>query len=316
MSATNVVVTRTTAPEASATTTNERARRLRTRLLLAGGALLGLSVTVSAGHVLLSWRQLRRARRPGRETSRQATIMTSPDAPPRTSFTHKGRSGDPINVEIIGSDRQIAAAFAAAGWYRADEIDLVTSARISWDSILGRRYSTAPVSSLFLFGRKEDLAFERPGASVRERDHIRLWDSGIRYSDGRPIWIGGATRDISVELAKTNHLPTHKIASDVDAERDLVVSELGETQLIAHGNWHPKVGTPTQATNGEGDSYTIDGRVAMLTLADVSVPSLVTQIRGPVAARLVRVLATRLRPLLPERQHWTESQPQMAGPRH
>jgi hypothetical protein len=229
--------------------------------------------------------------------------MTAPDSPPRTCFNHKGRDGDPVNVQMVGSDRQIAAAFGSAGWYRADEIDLITSARISVDSILGRKYSTAPVSNLYLFGRKEDLAFERPGESVRERDHIRLWNTGLTSADGRPIWVGGATRDVQVELAQTNHLPTHKISPDVDAERDLVVSELRETQLLSDEKWRPEVGRRMQATNGGGDPYVIDGRVALLTCADVSVPVLATQIRGPVAARLAKTLGKRFRPLLPERHH-------------
>ena len=72
----------------------------------------------------------------------------------------------------------LAASFAAAGWYRADEIDLVTSLRISVDSVFGRKYSTAPVSNLYLYGRKEDYAFERPGKNVRQRDHVRFWNTG------------------------------------------------------------------------------------------------------------------------------------------
>jgi hypothetical protein len=33
----------------------------------------------------------------------------------------------------------------------------------------------APVSTLYLFGRKEDLAFEKPvGGSPKERHHVRF----------------------------------------------------------------------------------------------------------------------------------------------
>ena len=122
-------------------------------------------------------------------------------------------------MQVVGSNGQLGASFAAAGWYRADEIDLVTSTRISVDSALGRAYSTAPVSNLYLFGRKEDYAFERPGPNVRERDHIRFWNTGQVGPDGRPIWIGSATKDVKVELSRTNHLPTHGISPDLDAER-------------------------------------------------------------------------------------------------
>ncbi len=288
-------------------TSARSSRLLPAPVLVSGGVMLGLSAAASA-HILSSLRRLHVARQHAREVS-ESKAMTSPDAPPHTCFNHHGNDGDPINVEVIGTDAQIASAFAAAGWYRADEIALVTSARISLDSLLGLRYSTAPVSNLYLFGRKEDLAFERPGTSVRERDHIRLWNTGLKATDGRPIWVGGATRDIKVELAKTDHLPTHKIAPDVDAERDLVVSELRGTRLVAGEEWHPPVGTLVQATNGGGDTYIVDGRVAALTLADVPVSPLLTHARGPVAAGVVRALTRHLRPPLPEHRREPRDQP-------
>jgi len=147
------------------------------------------------------------------------TASASANARPLTTFNREGHVGDPLNMQVVGSNGQLGASFAAAGWYRADEIDLVTSTRISVDSALGRAYSTAPVSNLYLFGRKEDYAFERPDPNVRERDHIRFWNTGQVGPDGRPIWIGSATKDVKVELSRTNHLPTHGISPDLDAER-------------------------------------------------------------------------------------------------
>jgi hypothetical protein len=263
---------------------------------LAGAALVVLLALLFLGKVVRTYRRLRRASRPGREAS-----AGLPDSDlPLLSLNRKGKPGDPINIEIVGTHSQIAAAFAAAGWYRADEIDLVTSLRISVDSILARKYSTAPVSNLYLFGRKEDLAFERPGRSVRERDHIRLWTTGREAPDGRPIWIGGATKDVRVELAKTNHLPTHQIAPDLDAERDLVVSQLLQTGWVVADTRRPGFGKETHGVNGTGDAYVTDGFVAVLTLANVWAPLAVRQVRGSLAAGIASALAPLVRWRLPK----------------
>ena len=247
-------------------------------------------------HILLTKRRLRHASSAGRAISAQVSSVGMP----LTTFNRYGDSGDPINMEICASDGQIGAAFASAGWYRADEIDFITSARISIDSILGRAYTTAPVSNLFLFGRKEDLAFERPGHNVRQRDHIRLWNTSRIGDSGRPIWIGSATQDVKVELSKTNHLPTHGIAPDLDDERNLVVSELAQTGFLIEDTTCPGFGKETHGFNGGGDPYFTDGQLAVLALANIKTSPLATQVRSPLGARIAKFVTSFLRFRLPE----------------
>lgn len=263
--------------------------------------LLGIIIVIifsllALAHILSTRRKLRHASHAGRT----ASANVSSTSMPLTTFNRYGNLGDPINMQICGTDGQIGAAFASAGWYRADEIDFITSARISIDSILGRAYSTAPVSNLYLYGRKEDLAFERPGHNVRQRDHIRLWNTSRSGSDGRPIWIGSATKDVKVELSKTNHLPTHGIAPDLDDERDLVVSELAQTGFVIEDTTCPGFGKETHGFNGGGDPYFTDGQVAVLTLANIRTSPLATQVRSPLIAGIVRKLAGFVRNRLPE----------------
>ncbi len=242
-------------------------------------------------------RRLRRASRRGREVSASQPAGETP----RVTFNRAGHPGDPINMEITGTSGQLGASFAAAGWYRADEIDLVTSMRISVDSVLGLKYSTAPVSNLYLYGRKEDYAFERPGKNVRQRDHVRFWNTGGVADDDRPIWIGSATRDVKVELSRTNHLPTHGIGPDLDAERQMIISELAQTgYLIAEGA-RPGFGKETHGANGGGDPYFTDGMVAVLTLADVWTHPLATQIRSPLGARIAQAGEQLTRRRLPQK---------------
>jgi hypothetical protein len=273
--------------------------RVHVPLLILGGGIAAAALAatgVAARRVERTRRHLHQSSTRGREAS---AGLPSTDLP-LTSVNRYGQAGDPINIECVGTDGQVGAAFAAAGWYRADEIDFVTSARISADSVLGRAYSTAPVSNLYLFGHKEDLAFERPGATVRQRDHIRFWKTGRSDPNGRPIWVGSGTKDSKVELAKTNHLPTHGIAPDVDAERGLVVSELAQTGYVVGEGARPGFGKATQGVNGGGDPYFTDGQVAVLTLADVWTSPLATQVRSPVGARIAQKFEGLIRQRLPQ----------------
>ena len=273
-------------------------------------ALLGLLLAALIGGL-----RLRLASRAGRRAS-----IAAAEVIPSTNFARNGIPCDPLNMRIIGSADQLAVAMVAAGWYRADEITFVTSVRISLDAVFGRKYSTAPVSDLYLFGRKQDYAYEKPGRNVRQRDHVRFWRGEQPASDGRPLWIGGATRDAKVELSKTNHLPTHGIAPDVDAERAVIVDDLIRTGWVVAEGTAPAFKGPTQTKNAMGDPYHTDGLAAQLTLARTQpVPLLPRLVRQPTAA-FARGVTRGLRGRLPQEgrdlaRKWEErrNQPQRAA---
>jgi hypothetical protein len=252
-------------------------------------ALLSLLIIVGSVSARLWW-----ASRAGRRAS-----ISPAEAIPPTNFARDGQPSDPLNVRVIGTADQLSAAFVSAGWYRADELSFITSLRISFDALLARKYSSAPVSDLYLFGRKQDYAFEKPGRSVRQRDHVRFWRARLPASDGRPLWIGGATRDDKVEISRTNHLPTHGIAPDVDDERSLIADDLIATGWVVAERSVPDFPGPTQTKNATGDAYHTDGQAILLTLARTQpVPLLPQLIREP-GAGFVRAAARRLRRNLP-----------------
>lgn len=272
--------------------------KLSTPMLIALGVagVIILLLLAFLIRVLLNVRLVRAAGAEGRRVSAEKS-----GEHPLTNFTRAGLPSDPLNVRVVGTAGQLATAFAAAGWYRADEIDLVTSYRITVDAIFGRKYATAPMSNLYLFGRRQDFAFERPGASVRERDHVRFWKAPETAKDGRPIWLGGATKDIAVEISKVSHLPTHRIAPHTDDERAVVVNDLIATGWVVDETWAPGFGKPTESKNALGDAYVTDGRVAVLTLADVPALSPVaTHVRGPLAGGAAKALSRVTRWRLPQ----------------
>ena len=76
---------------------------------------------------------------------------------PRITHTANGIPGDPVNLAILGSESALVRGMTAAKWYPADPITLSSSIRIALDSVFRRPDDQAPVSDLFLFGRKQDL---------------------------------------------------------------------------------------------------------------------------------------------------------------
>ena len=111
------------------------------------------------------------------------------DDAPRITRTGNGIPGDPLNIALIGTEDAIGRAMIEAGWRPADPITLKTCLRITHSTLLKRPYEQAPVSNLYLYGRKQDLAFQRAvGDNPRQRHHVRFWCAAELDDAGRPLW--------------------------------------------------------------------------------------------------------------------------------
>src|SRR5258708_20098820 len=150
---------------------------------------------------------------------------------PKITHTQSGTNGDAINDLFVGSKDQIMASFQRARWMIPHPITPQTSAKIAADSLAHRSYPTAPVSILSVFGRVQDLAFEKPTNDVQNRGHIRIWKTGTLIN-GQPAWVGAASYDSGIGLSSTNHFPTHHIAPTVDLQRNAARSDLATTALF------------------------------------------------------------------------------------
>src|SRR5258708_36441282 len=190
---------------------------------------------------------------------------------PKITHTAKGAACDPLNIILVGSASQITQSFARAGWLIPDPITPKTSARIATASLAHQSYPTAPVSALYVFGRIQDLAFERPTNDVQNRGHIRLWQTTLRLN-AQPVWLGQASYDHGIEVSGTSALPTHHISPAVDVERDALGSDLARTRLVvteAHAAFTPPVFV---AYNGGGDYYASDGEVLVIAYSHTLLP--------------------------------------------
>jgi hypothetical protein len=181
--------------------------------------------------------------------------------------TAQGIPGDAINVGLIGTREDVVSAFHAAGWYPADPITLKSSLEIIGSVLFDRSYKAAPVSPLYFDGRREDLAFEKPvGKSADRRQHVRLWQVLQSGVDGKPVWLGSASFDSGVTLSRDTGQVTHKIAPNIDQERDRLMGDLDRARMIVEVFQIEGVGPTLNGRNGEGDPYYTDGEIWMAKL--------------------------------------------------
>jgi hypothetical protein len=193
-----------------------------------------------------------------RYTGRHPALEDIPDI----THTGSGIPGDPLNVALIGTETEVKRLLLAAKWYPADGLTWRSCLEIAAASVLKRPYDDAPVSNLYLWGRKEDLAFEQPvGDNPRKRNHVRFWRSPEADADGRPVWVGSATYDERVGFSHTTGQITHHIDADIDRERDHLFADFDETGMLSEtyviDDFH-KIRT---GRNGGGDPWYTDGRL-------------------------------------------------------
>lgn len=187
---------------------------------------------------------------------------------PMVTRTASGIPGDALNVGLVGSREDILRAMHAAGWYPADPITLRTSIEIIGSVVLDRPYHDAPVSPLYYGGQQEQLAFEKPeGTSADRRHHVRFWMVLEKGDSGRSVWLGSITFDRGVGFSRDTGQVTHHIAPDIDAERDLLMRDLGKAGMVQNFFQISGVGPTLFGRNGEGDPYNTDGEIHIATLA-------------------------------------------------
>lgn len=201
---------------------------------------------------------------------------------PSYTITGDGLPGDPVNVVLVGTLQQLRAAFAIVGWSEADRLGLKSSWRMIRAFVLNAPYPRAPFSTLYLFGRGQDVGFQKPiGNSPRKRDHIRFWALGLPQAestwgtagfwlntdrppeDARVLWVGAGTKDTGFSLTKLTFQITHATDLDTNAVRDYIIAELTRHRAIADVNFYEDgEHLPVERVN----HYVTDGKVVAASL--------------------------------------------------
>ena len=201
---------------------------------------------------------------------------------PRYTLTGDGLPGDPVNLILTGTLQQLRDAFAVAGWSEADRLGLRSSWRMIRAFVLNSPYPTAPFSTLYLFGRGQDIGFQKAiDNSPRKRHHIRFWalsstldeaelatasfwlNTDRPPEDARVLWVGAGTRDTGFSLTQLTFQITHATDLDTNAERDFIIAELSEYQVIRDvTSYRPGQNMPVARVN----RYVTDGEVVAASL--------------------------------------------------
>lgn len=175
--------------------------------------------------------------------------------------------GDMVNFVIVGNQKDVEAALDAATWHVAD----INSEKAVLNAIMEtyekKDYLAMPMSTLFLFGRKQDFGYEmaEPIAMVASRHHFRIWKAPFTWK-GKEVWVGAGTHDIGFAKDKRNGNVTHKIDPSVDGERDNIGGSLQKANKTKTISYYLPANPVQDAKNATGDGYHSDGRLLVMFL--------------------------------------------------
>jgi hypothetical protein len=170
--------------------------------------------------------------------------------------------GDPLNLVLIGDTNDIVPAMVRRGWHATEVIWSEAIKRTIRSFLQGERYRYSPISPLYVYGRKQDIGWQKARGTINERNHMRFWLSPIRFR-GQKVWVGQISRDIGVKFTlKSPTISTHVIDPDVDEARRYFVEDMVYSQALASHGYVKGVGGIAREEprmNLVGDPFYTDG---------------------------------------------------------
>lgn len=186
---------------------------------------------------------------------------------PRRVADQQGDPGDVVNFSILGTEAQVRKAYTAAGWVQVDTSNNAAVLHGLLSTLSKQSYTELPMSTLYLFGRPQDLSYARaePLAVALVRHHLRVWNSG-QVVNGRMLWVGSATHDDGLERDQRNNGVTHHIDPNIDVERDFIEASFAAAGALDSAAY----ATPPNAVHAEktatGGAFSTDGRLLIMVL--------------------------------------------------
>jgi len=172
------------------------------------------------------------------------------------------KTGDPLNLVVVGKDADAIFPFIARGWRLDEPLDIHSMLRSVRAFLFGADYLTAPLSPLYLFGRTQDVSLQKARHKISLRNHLRLWQAPFTI-DGQHVWVGQISRDIGIKLTTQSwYLTTHRISPEVDQDRYYLLQDLVMTNEVSQFGFVRGVGASDAVNprrNLTGDPYVTDG---------------------------------------------------------
>jgi LssY C-terminus len=183
---------------------------------------------------------------------------------PRHVKNKKGNEGGPANLVLIGVRQEIATAFEKADWTAAQDQDANSLWKTFEAVIKGKGYDAAPMSTLYMYGRPEDMAFEKMLNTFTHRHHLRIWKAPAAAPDGRQIWLVVADHDNGFDVRPG--VISHSVDPLVDLERAKVGADLGMTGLVAAEELVSVSNPARSGLTATGGKWESDGRLLVVDL--------------------------------------------------
>jgi len=194
------------------------------------------------------------------------------EAQPATVTNADGtKTGDPLNLVIIGGPEAMWPAFLRSGWDPTAAMGAGSAVKTGIFGIFGGAYRYAPISNLYVYGRAQDIALQKVRSNIHYRNHLRLWLAPVTVK-GMPVLIGQISRDIGSRFTtKSKTLTTHRIDPNVDETRSSLVQDFIHAQALeafARVGGVGFVSPDEPRVNLTGDPWFTDGARAVLLLSD------------------------------------------------
>lgn len=187
--------------------------------------------------------------------------------------TADGILSDPVNLAARGSEEQLHKVMGEAGWSLADDITPRSAWKMVTTVLRRKSYPNAPVSPAFLFGRKQDFAYQQEvDNNPNQRHHVRFWrcPKGWLLPGGHRVdWLAAGTYDRSIGVSLFTFQLTHRIDEDTDIERDYIIQTVQDSVEPVRVAILKDFSSGYHSRNGGGDSIRTDGDLPILELSKV-----------------------------------------------
>ncbi len=203
-----------------------------------------------------------------RSTTTSSGLAEMMDYLPPRVFSGEGREGDMVNLIFVAQQKELQDAFQRAGWVQTDKWNPI----FVWHLMRhGTSDAHVPMARFYLFGRVQDYSYALPDpqAIVSRRHHLRIWKTNYTQN-GTPIWVGSATHDVAIEIARNGRFINHRIDPQVDEERDFIGGDLTETASVSSQEYLHGVTPVYEAKTASGEAYHSDSRILLLDLQTIA----------------------------------------------
>ncbi len=188
-------------------------------------------------------------------------IFSGPYALPIYTKGITGTKHVPINLVLVAPNfTTLKNAFSQAGWYRADQVTVQVLIRSAVAAFLNKEYLNAPVSPFFWDEKVNNINYEKPtpAHSIRERHHVRIWDTGTITPFGKHIYVATISLDVGLKW-----FIVHRISPNIDAQRNYLVAGFERAGVVTQKKYIT-LSKPFSGTNITGDPFFSDGKAVLL----------------------------------------------------